>query len=83
MSENKPIQLGLCCLNTNLRSLKPPIFSSRSIILKTLNEKGVDYLKKKIIKNLKDNIKLIEWNEENGIKVFRLSNYFTNQIQKH
>ena len=73
MSQNKPVQLGLCCLNTNLRAQKPPIFSSRSIILKTLNEKGIDYLKQKIIENLKDTIKLIEWNEENGIKVFRLS----------
>lgn len=49
MSENKPIQLGLCCLNTNLRAEKPPIFSSRSIILKTLNKKGVDFLKEKLI----------------------------------
>jgi len=73
MSNNLPVQLGLCCLNTNLRSQKPPIFSSRSIILKTLNEKGVDFLKEKIIENLKDTIKLIEWNEKNGIKVFRLS----------
>jgi len=73
MSENKSIQLGLCCLNTNLKAQKPPIFSSRSIILKTLTEKGIEYLKEKIIENLKDTIKLIEWNEKNGIKVFRLS----------
>jgi len=29
------IQLGLCCMNTILREQKPPVFSSRSIILKT------------------------------------------------
>ena len=40
MSENKPIQLGLCCLNTELRAQKPSVFASRTIILKTLADKG-------------------------------------------
>ena len=44
MSENKPIQLGLCCLNTVLREQNPPIFSSRSIVLKTFETKGVEHL---------------------------------------
>ena len=73
MSNNQPIQLGLCCLNLTMREQKPSVFSSRSIILKTLKDKGVDFLKEKIIENLKDTLKLIQWNEENGIKVFRLS----------
>lgn len=73
MSENKKIQLGLCCLNIELREKKPTIFSSRRVTLKTLEEKGVDNLKNKIINNLKDVLKMIKWNEENGIKVFRLS----------
>jgi len=73
MSENKKIQLGLCCLNIELREKKPTIFSSRRVTLKTLEEKGVDNLKNKIINNLKDVLKMIQWNEENGIKVFRLS----------
>ena len=73
MSENKSIQLGLCCLNIELREKKPTIFSSRRVTLKTLEEKGVDNLKNKIINNLKDVLKMIQWNEYNGIKVFRLS----------
>jgi|TARA_B110000858_G_scaffold57183_2_gene66663 UV DNA damage endonuclease len=73
MSKEGEIQLGLCCLNTILREQKPPVFSSRSIILKTFETKGIEFLKKKIIANLNDTLKLIEWNEENGIKVFRLS----------
>jgi|TARA_Y100000389_G_scaffold202185_1_gene246797 UV DNA damage endonuclease len=73
MSKQEEIQLGLCCLNTILREQKPPIFSSRSIILKTFETKGIEFLKEKIIANLNDTLKLIEWNEENGIKVFRLS----------
>ena len=48
-SENKPIQLGLCCLNTNLREQKPPVFASRKMIMRSIEEKGIDALKDKII----------------------------------
>ena len=74
MSENKPIQLGLCCLNTILRKQTPfPIFASRKMIIRTIKEKGIHVLKAKIIQNLKDVLTMMDWNEENGIKVFRLS----------
>jgi len=73
MSENKQVQLGLCCLNTKLRKQKPPVFCSRKMIIRTIEEKGIDELKKKIILNLKDLLTMMDWNEENGIKVFRIS----------
>lgn len=73
MSENKSIQLGLCCMNTILHNQKPPIMSSRSVTLKTLETKGFEPLREKILQNLRDTLVLIEWNEKNGIKVFRLS----------
>lgn len=73
MSINKNIQLGLCCLNIQLRENKPTVFSSRRVTLKTLEDKGIDNLKNKIINNLKDVLTMMEWNENNGIKVFRLS----------
>lgn len=73
MTENKPIQLGLCCMNSMLREQKPPIFSSRKMIIRSVQEKGINALKEKILQNLKDTLLLIDWNEQNGIKVFRLS----------
>lgn len=73
MSENKPIQLGLCCLNTILRSQKFPVFASRTMIIRTVKEKGIGQLKAKITQNLKDILTMMDWNEENGIKLFRLS----------
>ena len=73
MSNNKPIQLGLCCLNITLREQKPSVFMSRKMIMRTIQEKGIDVLKEKILQNLDDLLKMIEWNENNGIKVFRLS----------
>ena len=73
MSENRPVQLGLCCMNSMLRKQKPPIFASRKMIIRSVEEKGIDALKEKIIQNLKDVLTLMDWNEQNGIKVFRLS----------
>ena len=73
MSVNKPVQLGLCCLNTILREQKPPVFASRKMIVRSINDKGVDLLKMLIMQNLTDVITMMKWNEKNGIKVFRLS----------
>ena len=73
MTEPRSIQLGLCCLNTILRAQKPPVFCSRKMIIRTVEEKGIDVLKGKILQNLDDAIKMIEWNEQHGIRVMRLS----------
>ena len=73
MSVNKPIQLGLCCLNIELRDSKPTVFCSRRMIIKSIEQKGLAVLKGKIIHNLKDVMALMRWNEKNGIKVLRLS----------
>ena len=73
MSTNKSIQLGLCCLNTELRMRNPSVFASRKMIIRTIKQKGIGVLKEKIIQNLKDVLTMMDWNEENGIKVFRLS----------
>jgi len=73
MSENKPIQLGLCCLNMTLRGQNPSVFASRKMIIRTIKQKGIYCLKMKIIENLCDVLKIMDWNEKNGIKVYRLS----------
>ena len=73
MTESRLIQLGLCCLNTELRGQKPSVFCSRTMIMRSIKEKGIDVLKAKIKENLEDLIKMIEWNEAHGIRVMRLS----------
>lgn len=62
------IRLGLCCINNTLR--KKNIFCSRTMIRKNFTvEKAQDLA----LKNCQDLIKLIQWNEENGIKHLRVS----------
>ena len=41
--------------------------------MRIIKEKGLKELKRRIILNLDDLLKMIDWNEQNGIRVFRLS----------
>ena len=43
------------------------------MIMRSIQEKGIEQLKEKIRQNLEDVIKMIEWNESKGIRVMRLS----------
>ena len=60
-------------MNTLLRKQNPAIFCSRKMIIRTIRERGILALMDKIIQNLQDVLTLMDWNEKNGIKVFRLS----------
>lgn len=81
---NPRIRLGLCCLNMTLREQKPTIFASRGIILKKAMELGIEEIQARATENLKDLLKMIEWNEQHFIKVFRFSSdifpHFSNPI---
>lgn len=64
-------QLGYACINKQLR--KQDIYTGRTMRRKTYDEKGLDYVSEICIANTKDLIKIIQWNEDNNIKVFRMS----------
>ena len=66
-------ELGYACLNTVLRWQDPPVFSSRTARIKTMDEQGPDYIKELGRLNARDMIPMILWNEENNIKFMRLS----------
>ena len=72
-SISKPVQLGLCCMNITLKKQKPPVYAARRMMVKTIDKLGIEELKKRITCNLQDLLKMMEWNESNGIRVFRLS----------
>lgn len=63
----KDIQLGLCCMNTI------GTFCSRKPIIETIEKKSLEYLYEIVEENIKDLVKLIEWNYQNGISVLRIS----------
>ena len=69
------MNLGYACINMELNARKGEdrITTNRSMIRKTFNDKGVDYASELIIQNVVDLNKIIDWNEQNNIKFFRLS----------
>jgi UV DNA damage endonuclease len=66
-------RLGYACLNTILRNQDPPIFCSRNVRIKTIEEKGLDWVKELALQNVKDIIPLLEFNAANNIHMMRLS----------
>jgi UV DNA damage endonuclease len=61
-------RLGYACLNTILRNRKPAdmaIFCSRTCRIDTIKDKGIEWAKELGRQNVKDMLKLIEWNEKN------------------
>ncbi|KZT29063.1 UV-endonuclease UvdE [Neolentinus lepideus HHB14362 ss-1] len=69
-------RLGYACLNTILRNKKPAseaIFCSRTCRIDTIKKNGIEWVKELGRQNVKDLLKLIEWNEENNIRFMRMS----------
>jgi UV DNA damage endonuclease len=75
MSINIPenFNFGYACICDCLRKQKPPVFSSRTLRLATLQSKGVEYAKSLAMQNLKDLLTILKWNVENDIFFMRLS----------
>jgi len=65
------MNLGYACINTALSANK--IMTNRTMRRKTFDAKGIDYVSDLTLLNVKDLKTIIQWNNEMGIKLFRLS----------
>ena len=65
------MNLGYACINTALKA--NGIFTNRTMRRKTFDSKGLDYVSELSLQNVKDLETHIHWNNEHGIKLFRLS----------
>ncbi len=65
------MRLGYACINSELR--KENIFSSRTAREATIKQKGIQHAVDLFGKNLDDTLKILQWNEEHGIRFFRIS----------
>jgi len=65
------MNLGYACINTALSANK--IMTNRTMRRKTFEAKGLDYVSDLALANVKDLETIIKWNNEMGIKLFRLS----------
>ena len=71
------MNLGYPCiclsLSKNLPRGQKKVTTNRSMIKRTYLQKGVAYASELSLKNCEDLEKIIEWNEQNNIKFFRMS----------
>lgn len=62
---------GYCCINLSLA--KDKISTNRGMVKKTFLERGLPYASELALQNVKDLYKIIQWNYENGIRMYRMS----------
>lgn len=68
--------IGYCCIplgcNQGLKK-KDQILVNRSMVRKTFDIKGLSYVSELIVLNLKDTLKVLDWNLKNNIYIYRMS----------
>lgn len=69
------MNLGYACINATLSELPKSkrITTNRSMIKRTFQSKGISYASELALQNVKDLLKILEWNEQNNIKFYRMS----------
>lgn len=64
------MNLGYACINL---SLGKKVTTNRTMIKRTFIDKGLDYVSDCVLQNVADLERIIDWNEQNGIKFYRMS----------
>ena len=68
--------IGYCCIpmGCNIgKKKKDHIQVNRGMVKKTFDSKGLPYVSELVILNLKDTLRVLDWNIQNNIFVYRLS----------
>lgn len=66
------MKIGYACINSTLQTAGG-ITTNRGMRQKTFNEKGLNYVSELSLQNCRDLVTIVKWNEEMGIKLFRMS----------
>jgi UV DNA damage endonuclease len=64
------MKLGYACINM---SMGKKVTTNRTMVKRTFEARGMDYVSELALLNAKDIIRILEWNRLNGISFFRLS----------
>ena len=64
------MNIGYACINL---SLGKKITTNRTMVKRTFLAKGIDYVSDLVLQNVADLERIIDWNEEMGIKMYRMS----------
>ena len=64
-------RIGYACINMTLSS--QGIMTNRDAIKRTFETKGLPHISKLCLANVKDLLKIVQWNTENGFQFYRIS----------
>ena len=67
------MNLGYACINMELSGKKNKITCNRGMIKRTFLAKGINYASQLSLLNTADLVKIIEWNNKNNVKCFRIT----------
>jgi len=70
MKKEWNMNLGYACI---CLSLGKKITTNRTMVKRTFLAKGIDYVSDLVLQNVADLERIIDWNEQNGIKMYRMS----------
>lgn len=68
MTDNR---LGYCCINLTLG--EAGVTTNRGMVKKTFLERGLPYASELALKNAKDLVRIIKWNNDQGIYMYRMT----------
>ena len=71
MEKFMSIQLGYACINMTLQPQK--VRTSRGMIKRTFKAEGIPYASQLALANVRDLKRIIQWNNLNGVKVYRMT----------
>ena len=63
------MNIGYCCICLS----EPELTTNRSMVKRTFQQKGIIYASELILQNVRDLFKIVQWNQRQGIKLFRMS----------
>ena len=66
------MRIGYACINMTLQKAGG-ITTNRGMRQKTFKERGLPYVSDLALQNVRDLVNIVKWNEEMGIKLFRMS----------
>lgn len=69
-------KFGYCCINLSLSEgvgKKNKVTTNRSMVKRTFMERGIEYASELALQNVQDLKKIIQWNSENDILMYRMS----------
>ncbi len=64
-------RIGYACINTRLQA--EGVNTSRGMIRRTFDARGVPYASQLAVQNARDLLRILQWNAEHGFRVFRIT----------